>query len=293
MIWFLFAFGSAVMQSWVSALSNRAVSIGQYSKVAVSFISIATASIILFSFSYFIKGVPEIQSGFWTAILITGSLNTIMFPLTLKAFEYGEYSSVYSMSLATPIFLLLTSWIFLGEVPPVYGMVGVVLTVAGLLIVAKKSKVTLEAPRPVLANLMGLSVALMASITVNFDKIATLKADRFFAPACITAFMAVGYLIYILINRVPILIKKENVPGFFIFSGLALLLLIGLVQAVNNVFYNHALTLGFASYTIAIKRISVLFGVVWGWLFFKEEDLMRKLIGAGLAVLGVILILIF
>lgn len=289
--WFLFAFGSAVMQSWVSALSKRAVDLKQYSKVAVSFIAIATASIILFLISYLIKGLPELQEGFWRAVLITGSLNIIMFPLTLKAFEYGEYSSVYSMSLATPIFLLLTSWIFLGEVPPLYGMAGVVLTVIGLIVVTINRKGEVEATNPVLGNMMGLTVALMGSISVNFDKIATLSSDRFFAPACITGFMSIGYITYLVIRRKPILARRDKIPGIFIFSGIAVLLLLGLAQALNNIFYNYALTLGFASYTIAIKRISVIFGVIWAWLFFREKNISKKLLGAGIAVAGVLLIL--
>ena len=290
--WFLFAFGSAIMQSCVSALSKRAVDLRQYSKVAVSFIAIATASIILFLISYFIKGLPELQDGFWKAVFITGSLNIVMFPLTLKAFEYGEYSSVYSMSLATPIFLLLTSWIFLGEVPPLYGMIGVTLTVIGLIVVTINRKGEVEATNPVLGNMMGLAVALMGSISVNFDKIATLSSDRFFAPACITGFMAIGYVTYLVIGRKPILARRNEIPGIFIFSGIAVLLLLGLAQALNNIFYNYALTLGFASYTIAVKRISVIFGVIWAWLFFREKNISKKLFGAGVAILGVLLILL-
>ena len=297
LVWFLFAFGSAVMQSWVSALSKRAVSLGQYSKITVSFISITTASLLLFVVSFFIAGVPELKSGFWQAVLITGSLNIVMFPLTLKAFELGEYSVVFSMSLATPIFLLATSVIFLNETPPFYGMVGVILTVLGLLIVTSTIEKS-EAPRPGLGNLLGLAVALMSSISVNFDKLATLNSDRFFAPACITGMMGLGYALYLIATQRKLFVRDDSkfeerakFNPFLIFSGVALLFLIGITQSLNNVFYNYALTLSFASYTISIKRISVLFGVIWGWLFFREKNISKKLFGAGIAIAGVILIL--
>ena len=295
--WFLLSLGSAFGNSSVAALSKRAVSLGQYNKITVAFVSISTASILLFIASYIFIGTPTLQDGFWRAILITGSLNLIMFPLTLKSFQYGEFSTAYSMSRATPIFLLLTSWIILKESPPILGMVGVVLTVAGLITITKNDAANTEASNPLLGNILALVVALMASITVNYDKLATIYSNRFFAPACITAFMGLGYATYLLIRHRGLIVKTGKIQDVafaphFILSGIALLLLTGFIQAVNNVFHNSALLIGFASYTIAIKRISILFGVIWGWLFFREKNISKKLIGALVAIAGVLLILL-
>jgi uncharacterized membrane protein len=43
----------------------------------------------------------------------------------------------------------------------------------------------------------------------------------------------------------------------------------------------------------AIKRTSILITVVYGTLVFREKELLRRVSGAGLMVLGVVLILLF
>jgi uncharacterized membrane protein len=42
-----------------------------------------------------------------------------------------------------------------------------------------------------------------------------------------------------------------------------------------------------AAYMIALKRTSLLFGVLYGAFWFKEEKIRERLIGAGLMLIGV------
>ena len=297
--WFFFALGSALMQSTANALSNKAIQLGQYSKITLSFITTATTSILMFAVTFLFLGVPELKDGFWIAVLATGVLNVIMIPVGFKAFELGEFSTVYSMALTTPIFLIFTGWIFLGEIPPVLGMVGVVLTVIGLWEISKANSVETRAKDFRKGNLLALAVALMASISVNFDKLATVKSGPVFSFAVILGILAVAYAIYLLFVYGTILVKtgvKSEKPPDVSYGGLLVqavffIFLAGVAQAFNGFFYNSALTIGLASYTSAVKRVGILFGVFWGWLFFREKNISKKLFGAGIAIAGVILIL--
>lgn len=300
MLWFFFALGSAIAQSTANAFSNQAVQLGQYSKLTLALITTATSSLILFAVTILFLGIPDLAPGFWTAVLITGTLNAVMIPLGFKAYEYGEFSSVYSMSLTTPIFLLLTGWIFLGEVPPVLGMVGVVLTVLGLWEITRANPEGAQAKNYKLGNLLGLVVAVMASISVNFDKLATLYSSRTFSYAVIMGIVALGYGVYLLFSKGSIIVKTGatadySSKGKFIqifFYGLFLMFLAGVAQAANGYLYNSALATGLASYTIAIKRVGVLLGIFWGWLFFREKNISKKLFSVVIAIAGVILILL-
>lgn len=296
--WFLFALGSAVMQSTTNALSNQAVHLGQYSKITLSFITAATASIILFAVTFIFFGMPDLAEGFWRAALVTGILNMAIIPVGLKAFEVGEFSSVYSMSLTAPIFLLFTGWVFLGEVPPLLGMAGVILTVFGLWEISRAVPDGNTAKDYRKGNLLGLSVALMSSVSVNFDKLATLYSSRTFSYAVIIGFAALGYVAYLLFTKGTLFLKTGAPPPVvpdgwkrIFFNPILLLFFGGIAQSANGFFYNSALATGFASYTIAIKRVGVLLGVIWGWLFFREKNISKKLLGAGIAIAGVVLIL--
>ncbi len=290
-LWFFFAFGSAIAQSVLNALSNEAVKVARFSKIGISLVVTTTASLILIAASFLFLGLPDLKPGFWPAVLISGTLNIVMLPLGLRAYELGEFSSVYSMSLAAPVFLLFTGWIFLGELPPVYGMAGVVLSVLGLWTIGQVVPARNDVPDFRKGNLLGLLVALLASVSVNFDKLAVLYSNRIFAYGAGAGIMALGYGVYLLISRQPILVKNYTAEDTFSFRGIFILLLAGIIQAANGVLYNSALAIGFTSYTIAIKRLGVLFGVFWGWLFFREKNISRKLLGAGLALAGVLLIL--
>ena len=297
--WFLFALGAAIAQSCMNALSNRAVKLAQFSKITISFVATGVASLILLGISYFLVGFPELGPDFWRAVLITGAFNTIMIPVGFKAYEVGEFSSVYSMSLTAPIFILFTAWIFLGESPPIFGISGVILSVVGLWSIARVSSKNTEAKDYKKGNLLGLSVALMASVSTNFDKLAVLNTDRFFSFGIIAGFMTVGYAAYLLIRHRTLIVRSETLSStaspswsIFLLHGVMLLFLIGIVHALNAYFYNSALMMGFVSYTIAIKRIGVLFGVLWGWLFFREKNISKKFLGAIIAILGILLILL-
>src|SRR3989338_7436591 len=131
-IWLIFALGSAAMTSLLQVVSKEAILDQKYSKVGIKFVSVLISSAILFVVSYFFIGLPDIDPRFWPAVLITGILNIVSALVFLRPYEVGEFSSVYSMSLITPIFLLATSFILLGETPSFLGIIGVLLTIVGL-----------------------------------------------------------------------------------------------------------------------------------------------------------------
>ncbi len=286
--WFLLAFSAAIIHSFMQTLQKRAVTVVGYSKVTITFVITAIAAALIFVVSYFIVGLPQIDNQFWSAIFITGALNALAWPIMLKAYEVGEFSSVYSMILLTPVFLLITSFIFLGEAPSPVGILGVLLTVSGLWFITSQHK-HIDIPGFAKGNWLGVSVAAIFSISVNFDKLAVQHSDRFLGSAGVLAVIALGSAIYLLTRYKKIFLHTGSGAGSV--SGPLLLVGVGVLLAIGNVVHNSALLAGLASYTIAVKRMGVLLGVVWGWLFFKEKNISQKLFGAVIAVLGVVTIL--
>jgi uncharacterized membrane protein len=54
-----------------------------------------------------------------------------------------------------------------------------------------------------------------------------------------------------------------------------------------------AISLIEVSYMVSVKRLSILFGVLYGVMFFKETNIKERFLGATVMVLGIILISIF
>lgn len=290
-MWFFLALANAFSHSLYNAFSNHVVSLGRYSKFTIVFWASLIASLTLFITVYFV-GIPEIDNKFWAAVSITALINAVNGPLLLKAYELGEFSTVFSMTLLTPVFLVFTSSFFLNETPSFLGIVGGCLTVFGLWLAANNKAGNLQKKASNRrGNLLGIFVALGWSISLNFDKLAAQYSSAFFAPAVVLAVIAGLNGLYLLLRENGSRSIVNN-PISWRFFDYQILILLGLVLAGSNILNSSALLAGLVFYVIAIKRISVLLGVFWGWLFFHEQHLRKKLLGAAIAVIGVAVILL-
>ena len=74
---------------------------------------------------------------------------------------------------------------------------------------------------------------------------------------------------------------------------LPLILIIGLFVAIEAASVNVAYTLQIVPYVIAIKRLSIIFVVLYGTLVFSENETRKRLMGAALMVAGAIIIVLF
>ena len=67
-------------------------------------------------------------------------------------------------------------------------------------------------------------------------------------------------------------------------------LILGAIIAVEVFSHMLAVSLTNVAYMISLKRMSLLFVVVYGALLFKEEKIMERLAGAIIMIAGVFLI---
>jgi uncharacterized membrane protein len=51
-----------------------------------------------------------------------------------------------------------------------------------------------------------------------------------------------------------------------------------------------AISLAKVAYVISVKRMSLIIGVLYGYLFFKERQIGERLIGASLMFIGFIMV---
>jgi len=54
-----------------------------------------------------------------------------------------------------------------------------------------------------------------------------------------------------------------------------------------------AISLIEVSYMVSVKRLSILFGVLYGIMFFKETNIKERLLGATVMVSGIIVLAAF
>ncbi|EGK85664.1 EamA family transporter [Microcoleus vaginatus PCC 9802] len=232
-------------------------------------------------------GIPPLNSQFWLALLIGGSINAVTALLYIKAIKVSDLSLTLPMVALTPLFMLVTSPLIVGEYPKFFDYIGILLIVAGsyLLNIKEKSKgylapfkALLDEPGPKLM----LIVAVLWSIAANFDKIGVTNSNPIFWVFSLFGTMSVLLL--------PVLLHKTPNPGRQIFKQLPMLAAMGFFNAIGIIFQMQALTLAFVVQVIAIKRTSVLMGVLFGHFLFKEKDIQQRFLGAGIMILGVLFI---
>ena len=249
--------------------------------------SLAFFSVIFLTPWVIYTGIPELNTQFWISLLIGGSINAVTTLLYIKAIKVSDLSLTVPLVALTPLFMLLTSPLIVGEYPNFFDYIGILLIVAGsyLLNIKEKSQGYL-APFKALLNEPGpkfmLIVAFLWSITSNFDKIGVKNSSPIF-----WLFSLFGTMTILLL---PVLLQKTPNPSRKIIKQLPMLAGMGFFNAIGVLCQMQALTLTLVVQVIAIKRTSVLMGVLFGHFIFKEKDIQQRLLGAGIMILGVFFI---
>jgi drug/metabolite transporter (DMT)-like permease len=235
----------------------------------------------------FIIEIPPLNQQFWIALLIGGIMNAVIALLYIKAIKLSDLSLAVPLVALTPLFMLLTSPLIVGEYPNFFDGIGVFLIVMGsyLLNIKEKSQGYL-APFKALLHQPGsklmLLVAFLWSITTNVDKIGVQNSSPIFWVFALLTAMSVLLL--------PVLLHKTSNPARQIIQYLPMLMATGFFNALGVIFQMQALTMTLVVQVIALKRTSVLMGVLFGHFIFKEKDIQERFLGAAIMMGGVLFI---
>lgn len=205
----------------------------------------------------------------------------------MRALKTSPLSLTVPMLAFTPLFLLLTSPLILGELPSFSGLIGILMIVSGTYVLSIKDvSKSYFAPFKALVKQKGpllmLFVAIIYSITANLVKIGIQHSNALFFPIVSTAFTA-GLLFLVMLMK-----SKKSMKGIRV--NLKVLSTIGLFNALMTIFIMKALELTVVPYAISVKRTTIFFSTLYGLFFLKERRVMERLTGALISVLGVLLI---
>ena len=222
--------------------------------------------------------------GFWPTLFAGGLLNLVAYYFYVRAFRLSDASLVAPVILLTPVLLLVTSPLMLGEQVSPLGGVGVLFSVAGAAFLGRREKgAPLAASLGALASDPGARsmfvTAALWSVTANIDKLGVRASSPLIWIAALSDFIAlcgVGY--WLALPRRSFDLRETRWAAT---SGVA--------NALGNALQMYALTLLLVPYVIAIKRLSGLFTVIAGGLILKE-DINGRLLGASIMLLGAMLI---
>ncbi len=284
MLWFLFAFLTAFFQS-IRDLFNK-TKLKEFDEyivtLSMTFFTAAGLSLLLF----FLE-IPTLGNSFWPALFASGTLNALSLTIYVRAIKYYDLSLVTPITAFTPLFLLITSPLIVGEFPQRMGLIGVLLIVGGSYILNLKEKERgYFAPwRSLFTNpgsRLALLVAFIWSITSNLDKVGVQNSSPIFWATC------VYFWISVILLPVVILKSRNNLPPLN--RRWFKLMFYGFLNSMMIASQMTAISLTLVAYVVSVKRTSALFSVIFGSLILKEERIKEKLVGSMVMIIGVFFI---
>lgn len=289
-MWFWYSLFFAIATSISISLSKRILkNMSPVLMAASGILSVPFFAFILFKTTSMISQVDNL---FWLGVFASAFLNIFAGIFSLTAIKHAPISLIMPISAFNPVFTTIFAMITLGEIPNPTKSLGIIVIVIGTYLL-NISDIKHSVWRPFIslfANryvLMFLTANIIWAITPLFEKIA-INHTAPKSPVLVagtSSFLLTIFLIPVILKSVQSPLKeiKQNIHWFLLFAPLSAL-------AAWAVFTAYSLTnLG---YVTSVMKLSTLFTIVWGAVFFKEEKIRERLLGASVMVLGTLLLVI-
>jgi uncharacterized membrane protein len=281
MTWILFAALTAFFESLKDVASK--VSLKTLDAYLVSWALFALMLPVLLGYWLF-GAIPPLSLPFFQALVIGGILNAIAVILYVRAIQVSDLSLTVPIVALTPLFLLLTAPVLVGEYPNAIDVLGILLIVLGAYVLNLQPRNTgYLAPFKALLVEPGsrwmLCVAVIWSFTANFDKIGVAHSSPDFWVVSLFSVLAIALT--------PMVLLKSPRSLLALTTHAPILLLVGSLSSLTVFLQMQAIEIAPVTRVIAVKRTSTLIGVFWGHLIFKEQGIRQRAVGALLMVLGV------
>jgi len=244
-------------------------------------------SLPLFGISLLFIEVPPLDRVFALYLLLSLPVNGIGFLLHMRAIQVSPLSLTLPYLAFTPVFIFLTGYLILGEIPTGWGIIGVCVIAAGSYVLnINPSEFSPLAPLRAFGREKGavlmLLVALIYGLGAVTGKKAILHSSVMFFSAFFFLCLSSGFVAGALLLKKTDFHRLSRTPVRGLVSG-------GLLF-VHAICHGWAISMTNAVYMIAVKRISILFGILYGGLLFQEKHMAYRLLGTGMMVGGAILV---
>jgi len=248
----------------------------------------------LYSLPLFMAGLciierPPLDGVYFWCLLISLPLNGVSFVLYMRAIKISPLSLTLPYLAFTPVFMIITGALILDEVPNLWGIIGIFTTcLGGYVLNLDPARPSLWAPFKAVFRETGswlmLIVAFIFSFAAVVGKQGILHSSVFFFTfSFFTAFNFLFFLLLLVLRVIRLeTYARVSVKG----------LVAGILFFLQAVFHGSAISLTKAAYMISLKRLSILFGVLYGAVVFKEQNIGVRLIGATLMLSGSVLIVL-
>jgi len=237
-----------------------------------------------------INGMPGLDPAFWGYFAVSLVINMITWPLFVLAIRHADLSLVMPFLAFTPVFILGVEWVLRGQVPSGVGVSGIMLVVGGAytLNLGDIGGGVLEPIRQAFRNrgvVLMLIVSLLWSVSATVEYFTVKHAGPFFYPVLLNICLSGGFFLLLyrfMEHPVSVFLAERNWLWLMGVGGLTGGMVLFQMLAIQET--------ELVNYVISIKRAGMVVSVLVGWLYFGEQNVLYRMIGAVLMITGVCLI---
>jgi uncharacterized membrane protein len=288
MHWVFLSLASAFFLATSDALAKKAVA-DQNEYLVAWFRLVFTLPLLIAAL--FMIPFPDLDADFYKAFFIALPIELVTIILYIKALKASPLSLTLPFLALTPVFLIAVSYLALGETVSVAGGMGIVLIAAGSYVLnIEEVKKGMFAPFKAILREKGsqfmIAVALLYSITSSMGKMAIEHSSPVFFGAAYFIALNIAYI------PVGLYMGRHDLKAFIRGKRYISLLLPGLFYGLMIIAHMEAIKLTKVAYMISVKRTSLLMGVLYGYVLFREKNIRERLLGALLMFAGFVLVVI-
>lgn len=239
------------------------------------------ASVVLFTVVVAVLYPQVIE--FDLKVMLTGLYAAVFFALyhlfVAKAYELADVSQVYPVTTSSPLFVTVWAAVFLHEQITLLGVTGIVITIAGCMVMngASLGRAKLQS-----GVLFALLAAFAYSFGALFDKLGVNTGSSVMYTYWMNLFMTVFFVVHFYLRHRHEPVHKEDSRWWIWLAGITIV--------ASSLTYRFGIEDMPISYGVAIRQVSGLFGVIMGVVFFKEGYGKMRFVGTIIIIGGIMLL---
>lgn len=222
---------------------------------------------------------------YWGFVILAGLLCTLGSICLIKALQCGEMSVLGPINSYKCIVGLIFGYILLGEIPSLQGLLGTLLIIVGSWFIFDTVKEGVSLKLFLRKDIILRFCALFftgceAAVLKKIILISSPKES--FILWCFSGFLFSILLAFLFKTK----IKRLNLKNSLGTLGISICL--GIMQYSTNLVFQK-LNVGLS---LALFQLSSLISVFFGYVMFKEQDIIKKILGTLIMIFGSCLILL-
>ena len=255
-----------------------------------------SSSLLCNFYTYFVLGIfcipfaltvnwRILPKEFWIFALTAGFLCSVGNACLVKALQIGELSVLGPINSYKCVVGMIVAIFVIHEIPTLFGILGVVLIIWGSWFIfdTQKDGFSLATFRRKDIILRFAALFLMGIEAVFLKKVILLSSPLISFVLWCWAGAFFAFVLMIIFKKPFKLIKKTEINKYIV----VLSMLATMQLTTNYVFKNMEV-----GYALALFQLSTLVNLWFGYKFFHEKDMKKKLIGTLIMVVGSIIVIL-